>query len=153
MRVVTLGTLSDGDLRDCPAWKSSGQLIDSDKVLVPADLTIEGTIATTVGEVWCRSTCTFRNGATHPATAMYRGDRAEGPLAWTISFSGREIPLVVPPAPAFVIEYDGPAAFARVFGLRLIDIFPLVIKSDVRFAMPPSERSVHIGPHGILDPS
>jgi hypothetical protein len=147
---TTLGMLSDDELELHPAWEATGEVEEGDKVLVPARMTGDGRVDPTVGEVWCRSVCTFANGDVHQACAMYRGDRAEGPLAWTISKNGNELPLLVPPAPPAVLELDGPVPFAKAFNLSLNDIFPLEIKATVKFVTLPADRSVEIGVEGIL---
>lgn len=146
----TLGTLSDEDLTVHPAWEATGDTEDGDKELVPAPMVDRETVSATAREVWCLSECIFANGDTHPATAMYRGDGPEGPLAWTVSHDGEEIPLVVPPAPDFVLQLDGPAAFAQKFNLPTEAVFPLEIRSIVRFQSHPAERSVHLNQDGIL---
>lgn len=149
-RGTTLGTLTDEDFEFAPAWEATGEIEEGDKVLVPAELTSDGAVSERVGEVWCRSTCRFANGEHHRATAMFRGDGPEGPVAWTITNDGQELPLLVPPAPLAVLKLDGPEPFSKAFGLALSDVFPLVIACDVRFATAPHERSVFVSAEGVL---
>jgi hypothetical protein len=146
---TTLGILSDDDLAVHPAWEATGDIEDGDKVLVPAAM-VDGAVSAATGEVWCRSECVFANGDRHPATAMYRGDGPEGPLAWTVSCEGEEMPLIVPPAPDFVLQLDGPSAFAQRFSLPTEAVFPLEIRSAVRFESPPAIRSVFLAEDGVL---
>src|SRR5437763_13600232 len=122
---TTLGQLSDEELSLHVAWEATGEVEDGDKVLIPATTDHVGRVASTVGEVWCRSVCCFLNGEQHPACAMYRGDGPEGPLAWSVTNNdGEEVRLIVPPAPPVVLEIDGPIAFARNFGHKVEEIFP-----------------------------
>ena len=149
-RGTTLGRLTYEDLRGCPAWEATGETIDDDRMLVPARLTPGGLVSREAGEVWCRSQCLFANGAIHLACTMSRGDAGDGPLAWTVWNGNRDVRLLVPPAPAFVLAKEGPGPFARAFSLTLADVFPLVIRVDPRFDHPPRERLVHINKRGLI---
>lgn len=147
---TTLGKLSDEELAMHPAWEATGEVDEDDQVLVPSLLTTDGRIASSVGEVWCRSWCRFANGEVHRACAMYRGDGDLGPLGWTISSGNAEVPLIVPPAPPPILEMEGPAVFARAFNRSVEEVFPLEITSDVEFEMVPHRRSVIVGTEGVL---
>lgn len=147
---TTLGKLSDKELEAHPAWEATGELDDGDQVLVPALLTADGRVASSMGEVWCRSICRFADGEIHSACAMYRGDSELGPLGWTVSSGVGEIPLIVPPAPPPVLVMEGPVVFAQAFMKSIEEVFPLEITSAVEFEMAPCRRSVIIGSEGVL---
>lgn len=147
---TTLGKLSDEALALHPAWEATGEIDEGDQVLVPALLTADGRVASSVGEVWCRSSCRFADGEVHRACAMYRGDGHLGPLGWTVSSGDAEVPLIVPPAPPSVLAMEGPTVFSQAFNKKVDEVFPLEITSDVEFEKAPHCRSVIIGTEGVL---
>src|SRR4051812_13743118 len=95
-RKITLGHLTDDDLHRCPAWRETGRLIQGDEVLEPVQLTSDGCIPPSAGEVWCRCVCRFSNGQEHVACAVCSADSGEGPHAWSISHSSGAVRLILP---------------------------------------------------------
>ena len=150
LKKLLLGQMTYGDLSRIPAWEATGEVEDGDRVLIPAK-TVNGLIDASVGEVWSLATCRFSNGEEHKACVMCRGDNADGPLGWTVWNGSRDVPLIVPPAPLPVLKLDGPESFARAFGKRLDQVFPLKIEAESRFVTPPSRRAVCVDSMGVRE--
>src|SRR3954447_137170 len=101
---ITLGSLTDNNLLRWPVWKATGQYVEGDEILVPAQLTDCGEIPPGAGEVWCSCVCRFANGKEVRACAVCWADRADGPRAWAVNCGNQVIRLIVPPAPSFVLD-------------------------------------------------
>jgi hypothetical protein len=147
----TVANLSYDDLREKSGWQWTGAYDDDgNEVLVPVKFDALGRILESAGEVWCLCTCRFANGSEHPACAMCRGDSKEGPLALSVWDGERFVPVILPPAPEFVLEKEGPLTFCRRFTLEPDEVFPMEIIVVPRFAVAPHRRSVRIGISGIV---
>ncbi len=145
-----LGQLTDDDLRQHPAWVVVGGYEAEDLKLSPVEFDSSGRIPSNVGEVWCLCTAVFANGTQHMASAMCRGDCAEGPLLWEVSNGKQTVPLLLPPAPPFVLAREGPEVFAAQFDLSVDAVFPLTIEVVPCFVIKPEKRSVKLGTSGII---
>lgn len=139
---VTLGTLTFEDLGRFPVWEPTGEIEDGDQVLLPVALDLAGRVPSTRGEVWCLCVCRFSNGTEAPACAVCQANSGEGPLGWSVWNGERDVRLILPPAPPFVLAEEGPEAFCRAFGLDISAAFPLEIAALCPFEMPPHRRSV-----------
>jgi hypothetical protein len=148
--IKTLGQITDDDFRQHPAWAVVGGYEAEDLELSPVEFDSNGRIPSSVGEVWCLCTAVFANGSEYLASAMCRGDSSEGPLLWEVSNGKRAVPLLLPPAPPFVLDREGPTVFAAQFGLSVNDVFPLTLKVVPCFATKPEKRSVKLGTSGII---
>ena len=135
--VKTLGQLTEDDLVRHVAWVVVGGYEAEYLELSPVQLDSTGRIPGNTGEVWCLCTAVFANETEHVACAMCRGDSADGPLLWSVSNGKESVPLLLPPAPDFVLAREGPEAFAEKFGMRLEDVFPLTIRAVPRFVVEP----------------
>lgn len=148
--IRALSQLTDDDLKQHPAWVVVGGYEAEDLELSPVEFDSNGRIPSNVGEVWCLCTATFANGNQYMASAMCRGDCTEGPLLWEVSNGKQTVPLLLPPAPPFVLDQEGPEAFSTQFDLSVDDVFPLIIEVAPRFAIEPEKRSVKLGTSGII---
>jgi hypothetical protein len=145
--------LTASKFRETPAWHVVGDpLLDDDPEVAPAPLTSAGTISMGAKEVWCLVQARFADGTLLDGVALCRGDSPEGPLLWQFFGEGELISLFVPPAPDFVLEEDGPEAFARRFSRPVSAIFPLTVVVQARFERAPVRRAVEIAPDGTLTP-
>jgi len=148
--VKTLSQLTDDDLARKLAWVVVGGYEAEELELSPAELDSKGRIPGNIGEVWCLCTAVFANETEHTACAMCRGDSEDGPLLWSVSNGKESVPLLLPPAPPFVLAREGPEVFAAKFGMRLKDVFPLTVQVVPRFAVEPETRIVKLGTSGPL---
>lgn len=147
----TFADLSYGDLQVCPAWRSTGTCDErGNQVLKPVRLGADGSIPASVEEVWCLCKCRFADATEHGACSSCDGDTSEGPLAWSVWNGDEFIPIIVPPAPDFVLEKEGPIAFCRAFNLESQAVFPLEIEVVPAFEIAPHRRSVLIDSSGRL---
>lgn len=145
---VTLGCLTYADLEQHPCWEATGEVVDGDELLRPVQLTRDRRVPRAFGEVWCLSRCTFANGDSHRAFALYRGDIDEGPLAISVWNGAEDVRLVPPPAPSDVLELEGPIPFAAAFDRNVREVFPLVFEAVCEFETMPSTRTLRISPEG-----
>jgi hypothetical protein len=146
---VTIATLNDQHLRDFPAWEWTGEYDnDGNEILVPVLLNECDAVPQSVGEAWCRCSCRFAEGSEHAASAMCRGDSALGPVGISVWNGQKHVRLILPPAPEFVLQEEGPAAFCESFGRRLEAVFPVELLVIPRFALVPQDRSVRIEQSG-----
>ena len=146
---TTLGRLTYEDLEASAAWVATGETEEQDQVLVPVVLR-NGRVPRTAGEVWCLSVSRFADATEHLACTMCRGDNEDGPLAWTIWNGERDVSLLLPPAPPFVLAEDGPEPFARAFNKKISEVFPLEIRALPEFEIEPTRRIVRLGAQGVL---
>jgi hypothetical protein len=147
--VCTLDELTNDLLVTHPVWCGTGVYNDDGlQYYTPVPLTHEGLVPANVGEVFCLSKCHFADGAPHLACAMCHGDSPEGPLLLTVWNGGRPISLILPPAPDFVLQKEGPEAFASAFGLPASAVFPAIFEVVPEFATPPRRRRVKLTPTG-----
>ena len=58
----------------------------------------------------------------------------------------KDIRLILPPAPSFVLEEEGPNAFCEKFGKRLEEVFPINFEVIPKFEIEPHLRSIRIHP-------
>lgn len=113
---------------------------DEDEGLVPVKFTADGRVPSNVRLAWCLAVATFADGSRHEACAACWGDSEEGPLLPTV-FNGKEdVPLMVPPAPDFVLKEEGPEVFAAKFGSTVERVFPVRLEVVPRFASTPQRR-------------
>jgi hypothetical protein len=142
---MTLGKLFYEQLEKIPAWRVIPETIDEvDVELEPATFDNVGLIETMNGEVWCLCKATFSNGDEHKASAMYRGDANEGPFFLSV-FNGSEgIPLIMPPAPTFVLGTEFPEAFCKKFNKAIQEVFPIFFSVIPKFKTEPQYRSILI---------
>lgn len=143
--MITLSKLSYDDLDRISAWRVIEETIDEEDVsLEPAKLDNIGLVEKSNGEVWCLCKVIFFNGDEHKASAICRGDDNQGPLLLTVSNGVEDISLIMPPAPDFVLDLEGPVAFCRRFDKPTNDVFPLRIDVIPKFKLPPHDRSIVI---------
>ena len=149
--MTTIAGLNYADLRECNAWKWTGQCDDrGDEILAQVQFDSTGRIPADVGEVWCLSVCRFADGSEHAACAMCRGDSELGPTAISVWNGTSDIRLMVPPAPDFVLDKEGPTVFCRSFGLDLKSVFPIEVRVIPEFSTQPLLRSARIESSGRL---
>lgn len=146
---VTLDLLTNDLLIQYPVWGETGELNDDgERFYTPVRLTKKVLVPCEVSEVFCLSKCHFANGTSHLACAMCRGDSPEGPLLWTIWNGQKDVRLILPPAPDFVLQKEGPEAFASAFGLPLAAVFPAIFEVVPEFATAPRRRRAKLTPSG-----
>lgn len=136
-----LSELGGEDLLARPAWRVTGDPHAADVELEPVDL-VQGFVSADVGEVWCLCTATFADGSTHHASALCRGDSDFGPRPWSFMQGPNAVRLLLPPAPQFVLDQEGPVFFAGIFGRSIDDVFPIQLRVVPQFATPPRSRSI-----------
>jgi hypothetical protein len=146
----TLSQLNYHDLGAHPAWAVAGDPEAEDVELAPVRLDSAGRVPRDVGEVWCLCEAVFADGSRHLASAMCRGDSDQGPLLWTVWNGAEDVPLLLPPAPDFVLEKEGPEVFVMKFRLNLPEVFPMRIEVVPRFAVEPEHRSVALDVSGPI---
>ena len=121
---VKLSTVTNEDFARVPAWQVGGDVLeDEDPELVPAARSDDGKLSRSIGEVWCLADAIFSDGSRLPSIALCRGDSSDGPMLWQVWDGRQYIPLVVPPAPDFVLDVDGPIPFSGKFG-RTVEAEP-----------------------------
>jgi len=138
--VTTLSSLTYEDLRRSPAWRAIGDYteeVDARLESLPA----EEDVPAAVEEVWCLCRAVFADGSEHLATAMCRGDAAIGPLLCSVWNGVEDVAIIVPPAPPFVLEEQGPSAFCARFSKALAQVFPLTIEVLPTFETAPRRRA------------
>jgi len=139
----TISQLNNDDLIKYKAWETVTETIDDEEVmLTPAVLRSDGKIPASCGEVWCLCKATFANKSEHIALALCRGDANEGPLLWTVWNGEKDVSLMFPPAPQFVLDVEGPEGFAESFSLQTEDVFPIDFEVIPRFETPKAVRKV-----------
>ncbi len=151
MTAKKLSQLDNSDLLRHPAWLAVGdyaQDVDAELVPLPLD---EGRIPETAGEVWCFCTVTFADGTEHLGSAMCRGDSKDTLSLWSVWKDEEPVRILVPPAPSFVLEKQGPSPFARHFGRCVGEVFPLTIQAVPPFAVNPQVRAVRLDLTGVED--
>lgn len=149
LQQTTLAHLDQHKLRDRLAWRWTGMYdAAGDEILEPVHLTSAGRIPATVGEVFCFCLLTFNDNSQHPGCAMCRGDSSLGPIALSAWNDNKSVRLLLPPAPGFVLEKEGPGAFCSEFGRDSARVFPLKITVIPHFAKPPNERVIRIAASG-----
>jgi hypothetical protein len=147
----TLSQLQNEDLKKYIAWETVVESIDDDDIsLMPADLDKDGRIPESLGEVWCLCRAIFKNGSEYIASAMCRGDSSDGPLLYSVWNGNENIRLILPPAPPFVLEKEGPESFAKKFNLNINDIFPIIFEVVPRFVTKPEIRRLKLDISGEL---
>jgi|GEM_PF-6099948 len=150
-KIVTLSQLTYDDLMKTPAWMTVGDSINGMDIQIEAVIMDnEGNIPAHIGEVWCLCRAIFANGSEHLAICMCRGDSDERPLLCSVWNGTEDIPVILPPAPAMVLDRDGPAVFASRFNMSIQDAFPMTIIAIPHFAVAPAIRIVKMDVHGIL---
>ena len=147
----TLYQLTYDELKQHTAWVAVGDYAEmEDPELSPVEFDAEGRIPGNVGEVWCLCAAVFFDGSEHLAIAMCRGDSADGPLLWSVWNGDKDVPLLLPPTPPFVLARQGPEVFATKFGTNVANVFPLTIEVVPRFAVKPEIRTVKLGISGVI---
>lgn len=146
---LKLSTLTYEDFEITNAWKVMMETINEDDVsLEPALVNSNGYISKKNEEVWCLCLAIFSNGLKYKATGMCRGDSSEGPLLWSIWNGLKDIPLILPPAPPFILKFDGPESFSKEFGLDISKVFPIEFNVIPHFETKPSKRIVILDTDG-----
>jgi len=149
----TLANLSNADLQRVHAWEVTGKKSSKgESILIPVGLVDGEVVPRNVGEIWCLCRCTFNDASEHIASAMCRGDSSDGPLGISVWNGERSLRIMVPPAPPFVLEKEGPIVFARHFKRSVQAVFPAKIEVLPRFAVHPTVRTAVIQVNGIVYP-
>ena len=153
MQQIKLTELTIPLLQEHDTWAVVKQSPDdNDALLVPVEKDEAGLIPKTVGELWCRCKVTFFNKERHVAMSMCRGDADESPILWAFWNEAGFVNLLLPPAPDFVLEVEGPDNFCRQFGLASGDIFPILFEVEPEFQTEPQKRVVLIYADGNILP-
>ena len=153
MQQIKLAELTIPLLQEHDSWAVIPQSLDEeDALLVPAEKDESGLIPKTVGELWCRCKVTFFNKERHTAVSMCRGDADENPILWAFWNNQEFVNLLLPPAPDFVLEVEGPDNFCRQFGLPAAEIFPILFEVEPEFQTEPQKRIVLIYADGNILP-
>ncbi len=151
MKVVLLSQLTDELLQFCNAWVALDDSHKDDEMkLTPALITDNGLISMDNGEVWCLCEATFNNNMQQIAVCMCRSETRGKPVLWSVFHDGRSYPVMVPPAPDFVLTSDGPAVLSKKFDLTIEDVFPITIEVIPEFETRPHRRKVKIFANGEL---
>lgn len=147
----TLQTLTQEDLQRHLAWRVQGCVLgEEDATLCPVALTSDGAVPAENGVVWCLAKATFANGAVHSAAVSVWPSGAEGPELPVVWNGARNVPILVPPAPDFVLAADGPHAFASAFGLAVTAVFPITLEVVPEFVVAPRKRAAVYAAGGRL---
>jgi hypothetical protein len=150
MKVIKLSELSMTELQHHDAWRTiESTNEDSNVALTPAHKNEDGMISKSNGEVWCLCNVHFSDGTQLTATSLCRGDSDYGPLLWSFWNGQSFISLVVPPAPRFVLDVEGPNRFCKHFDKKINQIFPLRLEVVPSFEVQPTKRSIIITEKGI----
>jgi len=96
------------------------------------------------GEVWCLCQAIFNDGSIHKASAMCRADSNEGPLLLSFWNDSEDVTLILPPAPDFVLDTEGPIPFAQKFSKNFEEVFPIKFFIIPLFEFPPTQRQVEL---------
>lgn len=146
---MKLSNLSYKELAIHDAWKVVEESFEEDELkLIPAKKNYLGQIEIDNGEVWCLCDAIFNDGSKHEASAMCRSDTNQSPLLWSFWNGKENVPLLLPPAPAFVIAKDGPAAFCKKFNRARGEVFPITLVVVPKFEFPPQDRMIKIEARG-----
>lgn len=160
MEIIKLEELSTEQLMRIDAWQIVEELGEGDGIITPkiledyeglitpADKDKDGLISRDIGGVWCLTYAIFANGDKHIACSLCEGDSDEGPICWSVWNGVDFVVLMVPPAPDFVLEVDGPDHFCSDFGKSIHDVFPLTFEVVPLFQNKPHQRKVVIQPDG-----
>ena len=151
MKQIKFSDLNMSSFQNHDSWQVLEETLEEiDISLIPADKNESGLISSKNGEVWCLSKMTFFNNEQHFASSMCRGDSNEGPILWSVWKDNELITLMLPPAPDFVLDIDGPASFCSEFNLSQQDIFPISFEVIPEFQLEPHKRAVLIYPDGTV---
>jgi hypothetical protein len=151
MKTLMLSDLTIDVLLKVDVWKIANPAYDGiELLLLAANKSDQGVVLRTNGEVWCLSKAIFFNGTVHHALAMCDANSDEGPLLWSVWNGGRFVPLFVPPAPAFVLEDDGPEHFCKEFDETTEHVFPIALEVVPRFEVAPTIRRITIYAEGAI---
>jgi hypothetical protein len=150
MEYGRLSELNIGSFANNDSWMIAEESIEDNDVLLKPAYKIKGRVSKKNGEVWCLSKALFSNGEIYSASSMCRGDSDQGPLLWSVWNGEKYVALIVPPAPDFVLESEGPIAFCNEFARNPEDVFPISFEVVPLFEIEPHKRSLLIGIKGIL---
>jgi hypothetical protein len=143
MERIKLSNLTNEVLTRINCWRVEVDTIeDEDISLTPAIKSTEDKILPLNGEVWCQTTVFFSNGEKKKGSCMCRADSEDGPLLVTVWNGAKDVSLIMPPAPEFVLEMEGPNKFCSEFQLEYEEIFPLRILVVPIFETPPNLRQI-----------
>jgi hypothetical protein len=149
---IRLSQLTNEYLKTNSAWETIVETIDEEDVqLTPVEFDQKGRIPIHLGEVWCLCRAIFANETEYIASAMCRGDSSDGPLLWSVWNGSEDVRLMLPPAPSFVLEKEGPECFANKFNLSIKDVFPILFEVIPRFESAPEIRRIKLGFSGELN--
>lgn len=136
-----LNEMTIQDFKQTPCWKVLETGFDENDVkLVEAAISDDGTVLATNGEVWCKGIATFNNGLIYDGVCMCRADASDGPLLITIWNGQKDVSIIMPPAPDFVLENEGPEPFCQAFHLSYQEIFPIQFLVEAKFEVAPLTR-------------
>jgi hypothetical protein len=123
--VKSLDALELRDFDDVPIWRTT--MGDYETVEpMPGKRSVDAGDA----ELWVRVRGILADGTEYPGVAM--AESSPPTLLLPSFLVGTEwITVTMPPAPAFVLEKDGPDPFARRLGRTLAQVFPVEIRSEV----------------------
>ncbi len=142
---IYLSELTNEHLIKCDSWKVFEESLDEeDVILEPAIKTQDGLVAASNREVWCFCKAIFANGDEHFASAMCRGDSDDGPLLCSVWNGKVDVRILVPAAPSFVLEKEGPIFFCKEFGKEIEDVFPIIFNVIPLFETNPTIRWIKI---------
>lgn len=138
---LKLSELTNIHLEEIKAWRVLEDTIEEEDVtLSPAYFTKEGLISKRNGMVWCLCKSIFANGEEFKGVSMCRGDSDEGPLLLSVWNGHDYIRIIMPPAPLFVLNEEGPEMFSTKFDRKLSDIFPMKFEVVLNFEIEPYKR-------------
>ena len=117
-------------------------------LIAPADKDGNSLILPANGQVWCLTNATFANGQNHIALSLCEADTDVGPICLAVWNGTEFIDFLVPPAPDFVLEVNGPIPFCKKFNTSPDEVFPLVFSVVPQFKEEPHQRTIAIQPDG-----
>lgn len=148
-RTKAFDELANADLIEHPVWAYVPQDVeDPEGPIAPVRLTHEGRVPYQAGEVWCLCDAVFADGSHHGASGLCEANGHSGPLAISVFLGTDAVPVMVHPAPVFVLEKEGPNVLAKKFGRHVDQVFPITITVLATFEDPPPLRKVVIQKSG-----
>lgn len=125
-----------------PCWRSV--LSESnDLEITPAMIDSLGYILAKNEEVWCLFEAYFSNGDLVKGCCNTWSDDIEKKLLQFSFWNGnQDIALILPPAPKFVLDKEGPEVFSSKFNSTIDKVFPIQIKTIPKFELERSIREV-----------
>ncbi len=144
-------TLRPSDFLEVAAWQGVGDYLeDADPEYQPVRFDAAGRVPASAGYVHCRCVATFSDGTKHEAVGICGSHSEEGPELVSVLRGEQYHRVMVPPAPPFVLEAEGPAPFAKAFDRSVADVFPLSVEVVAKFEIPPHIRHVVLDTGGMI---